>query len=107
MTRHGQVERLISLLKGAYLARDRAEIGTAWSERLMARVREIGPLTVEARFLPLFEQFVWRLAPAVCVLAIVLAVLLMAVRLTNGPGDPFQPIVSDMEDSVLTQLFGA
>lgn len=105
MRKPGLREKLESLLKRAYLARDYAEIGTGWQQKLMARVREIGPLSAEARFLPLFEQFVWRLVPAACLLVLVLIALLATSHTPSG--DPLQLLLNDMEESVFTQLLGA
>ncbi len=82
------------------------EVGTRWQKSLMARIREIGPLQPEAQFLPSFEQFVWRLVPAISLLALVLIAVFIEIEVTSWE-DPIQLFVNGAEESMLVQLFGA
>ena len=102
----GSEEKFKELLRQAYRAREHAEVGTRWRMSLMARVREIGPLRPKAAFLPAFEQFVWRLAPVLCVLVLVLAAVFIGTEIASWE-DPVQLFVSGAEESIVTQLFGA
>lgn len=106
MTTPGQREKLREVLGRAYRARERREVGTGWQKSLMARIREIGPFQPEARFLPTFEQFVWRLAPVVCVLAIVLVAAFVGIESASWE-DPIQSFVNGAEESMLSRLLGA
>ncbi|MGD0228763.1 MAG: hypothetical protein ABSC19_00195 [Syntrophorhabdales bacterium] len=106
MTTPGQNDRFESLLRHAYRARESAEVAAGWQERLMARIRKIGPLGSETPFLPLFEQFVWRLVPVASVLALVLIAIFITSEITSW-ADPLQRLIPDMEESMLVQLLGA
>ena len=106
MTRPGQREKLKELLGGAYRARERMEVGAQWQKGLMARVREIGPFQPETQFLPTFERFVWRLAPVVCLLALVLIAAFIEIEVASWE-DPIQLFVNGAEESMLSSLFGA
>ncbi len=102
----GQREKLEGLLREAYRARGHMEVGGGWQRRLMARVREIGPLQPEAQFLPSFEQLVWRLAPVISLLAIVLIAVFIEIEIASWE-DPIQLFVNSAEESMLAHLFGA
>ena len=105
MRTSGQREKGEELLRRAYRARERMEVGAGWQKSLMARVREIGPLQPEARSLPTFEQFVWRLAPVISLLALVLIAVFIEIGITSWE-DPIQLFVSAAEESMLAHLFG-
>ncbi|MGD0485978.1 MAG: hypothetical protein ABSB94_02175 [Syntrophorhabdales bacterium] len=106
MTTPGQREKLKELLGQAYRARERMEVGARWQKSLMARVREIGPFQPTTRFLPTFERFVWRLAPVVCLLALVLIAAFVEIEVASWE-DPIQLFVNGAEESMLSNLFGA
>lgn len=106
MTTPGQREKLKELLGQAYRARERMEVGAQWQKSLMARVREIGPFQPETQFLPTFERFVWRLAPVVCLLALVLIAAFIEIEVASWE-DPIQLFVNGAEESMLSNLFGA
>jgi hypothetical protein len=106
MTTPGQREKLKELLRQAYRAREHREVGTGWQKSLMARVREIGPFQPEARFLPTFERFVWRLAPVMCLLALVLIAAFVGFEFASWE-DPIHLLVNGAEESMLSRLFGA
>jgi len=106
MTTPGQREKLKELLGQAYRARERMEVGARWQKSLMARVREIGPFQPTTRFLLTFERFVWRLAPVVCLLALVLIAAFVEIEVASWE-DPIQLFVNGAEESMLSNLFGA
>jgi len=102
----GQEVKLEGLLRQAYRARERMEVGAGWQRSLMARIREIGPFQTEAQFLPSFEQFVWRLAPVISLAALVLIAVFIEIEVTSWE-DPIQLFVNGAEESMLAHLFGA
>jgi hypothetical protein len=102
----GKEEKLKELLGQAYRARVYREVGTGWQKSLMASVREIGPFQPEAQFLPTFERFVWRLAPVVCLLVVVLIAAFLKIDAASWE-DPVQLLVRGAEESMLSHLFGA
>ncbi len=101
----GRKEKLAELLGQAYRARERIEVGAGWQKSLMARVREIGPLQPE-QFVPMFERFVWRLAPAMSLVALALLALFVGIEFTSWE-DPIQLFVSGAEETMLAHLLGA
>jgi hypothetical protein len=105
MTARGLNKKLEDVLRQAYRARESAEVGTRWEKDLMTRVRQIGPLQPEAPFLPAFEQFVWRLAPVLTLLALVLLAVFIGTEMASWE-DPIQLFVSGAEESMLAHLFG-
>src|SRR5208337_1006172 len=67
----------IELLKKGYLAERPSGpgINPSWQDRVMASIRREEGTPERRGFLPLFGQITWRLAPATCAIALVLAVL--------------------------------
>jgi hypothetical protein len=100
-----ELEKLASILRQAYLGKERFAVGDRWQNSVMARIREIGPFKSVPRFMPTFEQLVWRLAPAASLLTLGLAALSIATDFIFEY-DLFQLILSAIEDSALAHLFG-
>lgn len=100
-----ELEKLTNILRQAYLGKERFEVGDQWQNSVMARIRQMGPLGSVPRFLPTFEQLVWRLAPAASLLTLGLAALSIATDFIVEY-DLFQLILSAVEDSTLAHLFG-
>ena len=98
-------EALREVLRRARQEKDNLEIGDQWQEAVMRRIREFGPIETKPGFLLMFEQFVWRLAPVMCLLIIGLAVLLSSVNFTPGY-DAFQLLMNGSEELTLVQFLG-
>jgi|WetSurMetagenome_2_1015567.scaffolds.fasta_scaffold1367999_2 hypothetical protein len=96
--------RLEEALKCAYQEKKSPEIGEKWRRKLMARVREIGPIYAKPLFLPSFEKFVWRLVPVTTPLALILIFFLIKLGLSSGH-DPLQSFVNGIEEWTLSQFF--
>lgn len=97
----------MELLKRGYLAEgpSRPRINPSWQDRVMASIRREEGSLERRGFLPLFGQITWRLAPATCALALMLAVL--TVKTYLAPTDnPTDLLLSHAEDLVMAQLFG-
>jgi hypothetical protein len=108
MSRYRQkTQRIMELLKGEYLA-DRGPgttVSGSWQDRVMARIRDDrGPESFG--FTTLLGQITWRLVPATCSLAVLLAILTVRAHLAVGY-NPYQLLMSYAEDLMLTQLFGS
>lgn len=72
-THFNQVQQTLAV---AYQNRDKTEVGYGWERRVMARIRELGPLPYRNRFADLLERYVWRLAPVAALTALMLSSVL-------------------------------
>lgn len=63
---------LQSIFRKAYFEKEKAEIGVQWQTAVMRRIRTIGPLQLQASYFTMFGQFVWRLAPVIFILILLL-----------------------------------
>jgi len=97
-------EKLWAILRQAYQEKEKLEVGHLWTEGIMCHIRELGSTVPRPRFWEMFEPFIWRLAPVVCVLILILTVVLIAFDLTSGY-DPFQIFMNGKEELTLAQLF--
>lgn len=75
-----QIQIIEGRLKAAYNSRMSCETGDQWQMKAMRRIRRLGPLATQvaaqAKYLPNFEQFVWRLTPATCLLIVFMGTLI-------------------------------
>jgi hypothetical protein len=98
-------EVLKARFRDAYFARERENIGDAWSDQTMKQIRRIGPLGPGSTFWPAFEHLVWRLAPVTCLLVIAFAFFFL-----KTDWDPRQDYLSmwaaDQGSQTLIELFG-
>ena len=100
-----ELERLTTILRQAYLGKERVELGEQWQGSVMTRIREMGPIASVPRFLPTLEHIVWRLAPVTSLMALALAALSIAIDFLFEY-DLFQLLLNAVEDSALAHLFG-
>jgi len=98
-------QRLKTLLTEAYLARESPEIDESWQDRLMARIKEIGPIEAKPCFTAAFSQFVWRLAPFTLAMSVGLVFLLAGLYVTTQY-DGLQLVTRDAEELVLKAVLG-
>ena len=68
----GDLDKIQQALTSAYKTREKIEVGDAWENRVMVRIRGLGPLTSRFDFTALFERYVWRFAPAAALALLVL-----------------------------------
>jgi len=97
-------DKLRSLLRQAYLEKEETDVGDLSLNDLMLHVREAGPIEGVPPFLEMFEPFVWRLAPVICLFVLVLTALLLTLDITSGH-DLFQMFMNGKEEITLAQLF--
>ncbi len=100
-----ELEKLFRILKQAYHEKEKLEVGVQWQNRVMATVRQMGPVESMPRFMPTFEHLVWRLAPVTSLLALGLAAVSMVTDAVVEY-DLLQLFLNAIEDSTLAHLFG-
>jgi len=97
-------EALKKILREAYFEKEHAEVSEQWQVNAMRRIRNLGPVQSEPSFFTLFEQFVWRLTPATCLLIIIGAIIFL--KLGFFPDyDVLTLFINDTEELSLAQLF--
>ena len=80
-------------------------VGDQWQANVMRRIRNQGPIAPGKSFFIGFEQFVWRLAPAACLMILVLAAILF--KMDVFPDDTvFQVLMNSEEELTISQLVG-
>ena len=78
-----EFDRLIQVFRRVHSEKEKAAVKDGWQREVMRRIRNLDPLEHRVRFLEMFEDFIWRLSPAACVLLIALAVMLMLTDFTS------------------------
>jgi len=95
---------LKKILCQAYHEKENINVGDQWQLNAMRRIRNLGPVQSGLSFFMLFEQFVWRLTPATCLLIIVGAIIFL--KLGFFPDyDVLTLFINDTEELSLAQLF--
>jgi hypothetical protein len=97
-------ESLKKILREAYLEKENIKVGEQWQVDTMRRIRNLKPTQLGPSFVMLFEQFVWRLTPATCLLIIVGAIIFL--KLGFFPDyDVLTLFINNAEELSLAQLF--
>jgi hypothetical protein len=97
-------EALRKILREVYLEKEHAEVGEQWQVDTMRRIRDLRPVQSSSSFVMLFEQFVWRLTPATCLLIILVAIIFL--KLGFFPDyDVLTLFINNAEELSLAQLF--
>jgi hypothetical protein len=99
-----ELDSVIEMLRRVYHKKENLEVGEQWQVNAMRRIRDLGPIKSKPSFFMLFEQFVWRLTPATCLLIIVLATIFLKLDFTPEY-DVFTSFINDTEEVMLAQLF--
>jgi hypothetical protein len=97
-------EMLKGILRQVYQEKEKIEVADVAPEDIMRRIRRLGTLQPSPSFLEMFQSFVWRLAPIVCLLILVLTAVSLAVDFASGH-DVFQVLMNGREELTLAQLF--
>jgi len=58
------------------------DIPAVWQQNMMRKVRRIGPLTKEAAPLLSFQELVWEMAPAFCILLAIIITGILSMDLS-------------------------
>jgi len=98
-------EKLKSILRQAYQEKENLEIGDLRQDDLRHRLREFGAIQSAPRFLTMFEQIVWQLAPVISLLILALTGVLLVLDLAPGY-DVFQLLMNGKEEITLSQMVG-
>jgi hypothetical protein len=98
-------EKLKGILRQAYRGKENLEMGDLWPDSLMHRIREFATIQSAPRFLTMFEQIVWQLAPVISLLILALTGVLLVLDLAPG-SDVFQLLMNGKEEITLSQMLG-
>ncbi len=66
----------------AYQTHPDVDINPAWQQAVMRRIREIGPLNHSISMGLSFQELVWKMAPAFCILLILLVTGIFSMDLS-------------------------
>ncbi len=94
-------EKLKKTLTAAYYEKEKTAVNKRWQIRVMSHVRDLGPLNVKTNFLELFEGFVWKFAPVVCLLILALTIILTKLDFVSD----YEIAKAFMEDPLDFSLF--
>ena len=90
-------------LRKAYFDKEQLEVGDRWQAAVMRSIRQMAPDDRAAGFFVLFEQFVWRLAPGVCLLLLVLTTLWFNIEFVPEV-DVFHVFLEEGDTAVFQQF---
>ena len=93
------------IFKSAYDDRQAARVGDRWPSDAMRRIRNLGPVASGRTFFLGFEQILWRLAPAACLIIIVLCAILLKTGVVPDES-AFQVLIYGEEELTISQLVG-
>jgi len=96
---------ILKTFRKAYYKKETAPAGDKWPQDVMRRVRNLGPIRSRKSILIPFEQFFWRLAPAVCLMIILLATALYKMEVVPDTS-VFQVLMNGEEELTISQLVG-
>ena len=71
---HGKV---LKSLKTAYHEKDKIEVGGQWQQNVMRDIRQLAPQGSETNGYIFFSQFLWRAAPVVCMLILIVGAFII------------------------------
>lgn len=74
-----EFNNIISAFKTAHQEKEKIQVTDNWQMRVMSLIRDKAGNDFGISFYDLFQQFVWRLVPVTCVLALLLGILLTQV----------------------------
>jgi len=96
--------RIMKALVSAYHKREETEVGdTWWRVGVMGHIRSLHPFYPETSYFELFQQFLWRLAPVACVLAVALTVTIIKMDFFSDY-ELAKIFVSDPKDFILLAM---
>lgn len=97
-------ERLLKILRQAYLEKEKLEAGNRWQDDVMQRIRKIRESEVAPSSPVVFGQFAWKLAPVTVLLILALTAFLVGSGLTSGY-KVFEFVLDGTEELTLMQMF--
>lgn len=79
-------ERLLKILREAYLEKEKLEVGNRWQEDVIQGIRKMRKIKATPSSPVVFGQFAWKLAPVTVPLILMLTVLLIGSGFTSVYG---------------------
>lgn len=73
------LNKIRQALAMAYHERKQARVGGMWEVRVMGHIQSLVPPSIKIGYFELFQQFLWRLAPVVSLLVIILIVTIAKI----------------------------
>lgn len=93
------------IFKRAYADKETVPVGDRWTSDVMRRIRHLAPVASGKSFFLGLEQIIWRLAPATCLLIVVLATILLKTGVMPDE-NIFQVLMNGEDDLTISQLVG-
>ena len=97
-------ERLLKILRQAYLEKEKLQAGNRWQDDVMQRIRKIRESEVAPSSPVAFGQFAWKLAPVTVLLILALTAFLIGSGFTSGY-EVFKFVLDGTEELTLMQMF--
>jgi hypothetical protein len=99
---HDDQEKVINALKTAYHDHETLEAGRQWQQNVMRDIRRLGPLSPVTGDVTFLTQLLWRAAPAVCMLILIIGVFIVNLDFVSDfelgnllSEDPFTSLTID------------
>ena len=102
-----EIRQVFRAFSAAYRAMEGAEVGDAWERRVMARIRDLGPLTTRRGMVALFERYAWCLVPAAAAIVLVLGALVHQQMGFLADGEMARLLVEIPLEDAWFQVMGA
>lgn len=74
--------RIKEALATAFYEKEKVKVGEGWHDQVMSHIRRMGLSYPKQSFLDYFQPFVWRLAPVVFVLILLLGSAIFQLKLS-------------------------
>lgn len=96
---------ILKIFRKAYYKKETAPAGDRWQLDVMRRIRNLGPIQSRKSIWIPSEQLFWRLAPAVCLMIILLATVLYKMEVVPETS-VFQVLINGEEELTISLLVG-
>jgi hypothetical protein len=97
--------KLREALRTAYQDRRGIDLDDLWQAKVMSHIRSLGSIDYQMDFSVIFNRFLWRLTPVVCLLILILAAVLMNFDFTPEY-ELTRVYITDTVQFVTGQLWG-
>lgn len=71
-----EVENVLDVFRQVHNDKEKLVTGDGWKTKAMSMIRKDGQLQNQTGYFDIFQQFVWKLAPVTCTIAILLSFML-------------------------------
>lgn len=73
------INRIKNALALIYQKKEERQISDKWRSKMMEYILGLGPHFMDMGYFTVFQQFVWKLAPAMCILAMILGLIISRI----------------------------